>query len=476
MANLNVLPQVQTAKIDQANSPELKETVKSAAEQKEFEKELQEAAADATVLAMLTPQAVVQAPVQNVELQNVAVVETAKASLELPQQKFSGQKDQKIQKDQMGEKDAVTSPLSSPMILSPQIQSVPQQNKTAPVNAVKNAPQVPSQNVQGLTQKSEIPQLNAMASAVATQQNVPLVKGEGSKQGNQLEQLPLQAELNVSEFDVQNVSTPVKAVSANAIHGLNPVQDPNQPLKNGPKSKAPNEKDSISAVPTRPNAVSTDDFMSMRNSLKRPKGEALSRTEGQPLTSAHPHSLALNPMAPALAPMIDAHTTQGSQGKTILSHDAIDRMTQQVSMLNQLKQDGEIKIRLRPDHLGEIQMSVKAQGQQVSIQIKAASGEAKRIIEESLGSLKESLSHQNLSLSQVDVVTQPNASHSMSSDSFNSMDLSKQQHGAFEQQRNSREDRYQDESLEPRRNNVSQIPAARVKAATKTTQGLDLIA
>jgi|GEM_PF-2310645 len=109
------------------------------------------------------------------------------------------------------------------------------------------------------------------------------------------------------------------------------------------------------------------------------------------------------------AKIIDAPVTQGSQQKTILSHDALHQITQQVNVLNQAKQDGEIRIRLRPDHLGELQMSVKTQGRNVSIQIKTHDGEAKKIIEESLASLKDSLSQQNLSLSRIDVVTQPQA-------------------------------------------------------------------
>jgi len=59
-----------------------------------------------------------------------------------------------------------------------------------------------------------------------------------------------------------------------------------------------------------------------------------------------------------------------------------------------------------------LMMNVKANGKQVSIQIKTHDLEAKKIIEESLGRLKESLSNQNLNLAKVDVVTQANPASS----------------------------------------------------------------
>jgi flagellar hook-length control protein FliK len=119
--------------------------------------------------------------------------------------------------------------------------------------------------------------------------------------------------------------------------------------------------------------------------------------------------------------------THGTAGKTILSHDTLNQITNQVNLMSKAKQDGEIKIRLKPDHLGELMMSVKTNGQQVSLQIKAQDHESKRIIEESLGRLKDSLATQSLDLGKVDVVTQ--STQSQGSDFGLQMDLGQQGRG-----------------------------------------------
>ena len=62
-----------------------------------------------------------------------------------------------------------------------------------------------------------------------------------------------------------------------------------------------------------------------------------------------------------------------------------------------------MRIRLRPDHLGELRLIVSAHGNRVGIQFQASHEKTKKIIESSLASLKESLSSQNLILSQIDL-------------------------------------------------------------------------
>ena len=119
---------------------------------------------------------------------------------------------------------------------------------------------------------------------------------------------------------------------------------------------------------------------------------------------------AMNGLSPAhgekqiFGKTLDATVTPGA--KPVLSQATLANIGNQVNLLGQAKQDGEIKMRLRPDHLGELQMSVRTQGQNVSIQIRAENNEAKKIIEDSLGALREHLSQQNLSLARIDVVTQ----------------------------------------------------------------------
>ncbi|MBU6154118.1 MAG: flagellar hook-length control protein FliK [Bdellovibrionales bacterium] len=149
-----------------------------------------------------------------------------------------------------------------------------------------------------------------------------------------------------------------------------------------------------------PSRVSTEDFLSLRD-LRRDMSnkEAGLKSPGPALDQ--PFKAPLH-----LGPVIEAPVIHGAGAKTILSHDAIQQISHQVNLLGNARQDGEIKIRLKPDHLGELIMNVKSRGNEVSIQIKTHDLEAKKIIEESIGRLKESLTVQNLNLSSMDVVTQ----------------------------------------------------------------------
>lgn len=180
------------------------------------------------------------------------------------------------------------------------------------------------------------------------------------------------------------------------------------------------------------------------------------------------------------AKTIDAPVTTGSSQKTVLSHDALHQITNQVSLMSMAKQDGEIKIRLRPDHLGELQMSVRTQGNSVSIQIKAQDGEAKKIIEESLGSLRDSLSSQNMTLGRVDIVTQPHqaASHDagMQLDMGQFRQNNDQAFGSEQNsQQNARQDRHFEDSGKPVNLNVSRAANA-MRARSAGSGSLDMIA
>ena len=179
------------------------------------------------------------------------------------------------------------------------------------------------------------------------------------------------------------------------------------------------QKDQPQALPSR---VSTEDFMSLRG-IREKKAV---KSEAQP-KAGQPTSFALTDGKIHLGPTLEAPVTQGTAGKAILSHDALNQISNQVNLMSKAKQDGEIKIRLKPDHLGELMMSVKTNGQHVSLQIKAQDHESKRIIEESLGRLKDSLATQSLDLGKVDVVTQPNPSQG--SDFGLQMDLGQQGRG-----------------------------------------------
>ena len=182
--------------------------------------------------------------------------------------------------------------------------------------------------------------------------------------------------------------------------------------------------------------------------------------------------------------IIDAPVTEGSGGSKILSHDALKQLTDQVGLMSQAKLDGEIKIRLRPEHLGELQMSVKSHGQQVSIEIRAQNSESKKIIEESISNLKESLAQQNIGFSRVDVVSGPTLVHAQASlDQGMQMDMSQFRQNSGQnsaqnfEQGNSNRDSFFDEMSAPTQLNSSLNSIRRTGVnRARAGEGLDLIA
>jgi flagellar hook-length control protein FliK len=256
-------------------------------------------------------------------------------------------------------------------------------------------------------------------------------------------------------------------------------------------------KDELATKRTPASKVSTSDYLNLRD-LTKPNlnnsaatgsslelGTAIKGKDGKKdkLESLAGREAFTGAMANRLesghqGKVIDAPVTQGSQGKNVLTHDAIHQMTQQVNMMNKAQQDGEIKIRLRPDHLGELSMSVKSQGQQVSIEIKTQNGESKKIIEESLASLKDSLAQQNLTLARVDVVTGP-SSMTSAADQGMQMDMSqfRQNSGQNSERGFDQGNRGQDRLYEEMNAPVNLNTVRRAsQASARGGQGLDLIA
>jgi flagellar hook-length control protein FliK len=181
---------------------------------------------------------------------------------------------------------------------------------------------------------------------------------------------------------------------------------------------------------------------------------------------------------------IDAPVTTGAGNKTILAHDTIHQLTQTVNLLSQARQDGEIKIRLRPDHLGELQMKVRTEGSQVHLEVKAQNGESKAIIEQSLSTLRESLAEQGLTLGRVDVVSQPTNTQQSSLDGNQQFDQSMARQNLDSNagqsspgDRGSRQERsFEDEGSRSNLVRLGAMAAAQRSARPSSIQGLDLIA
>ncbi|MCM0605705.1 MAG: flagellar hook-length control protein FliK [Xanthomonadaceae bacterium] len=102
-----------------------------------------------------------------------------------------------------------------------------------------------------------------------------------------------------------------------------------------------------------------------------------------------------------------AQVTSGSLGTQRLSSDAVLNIGSQIKNLSASANGGEIRLRLKPDHLGEIFIQVNTLGNYVDLKVRASDAHAKKIIEESLSALKESLSVHNLSLGTIDIAQAP---------------------------------------------------------------------
>ncbi len=112
---------------------------------------------------------------------------------------------------------------------------------------------------------------------------------------------------------------------------------------------------------------------------------------------------------------------------------------------------GEIRVRLRPDHLGELNIRVLTEGNRVGLKIQASDDRAKKILEESIGSLKENLSSQNLNLGVVDLSVAKNEG-SQDSRPFQNSTGFQNESGQSRNQNNSQSERFYEEARAPRQN------------------------
>ena len=83
-------------------------------------------------------------------------------------------------------------------------------------------------------------------------------------------------------------------------------------------------------------------------------------------------------------------------------HEAIRSIVNQAQMLA-AKGGGEMRMSLKPEHLGEIQLKVAMEGNRVNVQMTAERGEVKKLIEQNVHELRHGLASHNLSMDKLDV-------------------------------------------------------------------------
>jgi flagellar hook-length control protein FliK len=125
-----------------------------------------------------------------------------------------------------------------------------------------------------------------------------------------------------------------------------------------------------------------------------------------PLSSTHQSLDQLKTSGMLAAPVLTGNVIPGSMMKERLASESVINLSNQISSFAP-KGGGEMRIRLNPDNLGELLIRVTTSGKDVGLKVQATRGEAKKILEESVMSLKDALSAQNLSLSRVDFTVAP---------------------------------------------------------------------
>ncbi len=118
----------------------------------------------------------------------------------------------------------------------------------------------------------------------------------------------------------------------------------------------------------------------------------------QPLWSQDRQAVTVQPPSE-----LTGHVVKGAMSQDRLSSESLMGMSNGIRGIAP-QGGGEMRVRLKPDHLGELNIRVTTHGNDVGLRIQASDEHAKKIIEESMTHLKDSLAEQNLSLARVDVV------------------------------------------------------------------------
>lgn len=104
----------------------------------------------------------------------------------------------------------------------------------------------------------------------------------------------------------------------------------------------------------------------------------------------------------APASVMTGHTVKGKMSQDRLSTESLMGISAGIKNLG-ASGHGEIRVRLKPENLGELHLRVTTRGSVVGLQIQASDERAKIILEESMRHLKDSLTAQHLTLGPVDL-------------------------------------------------------------------------
>ncbi|MFL5813528.1 MAG: flagellar hook-length control protein FliK, partial [Bdellovibrionia bacterium] len=98
---------------------------------------------------------------------------------------------------------------------------------------------------------------------------------------------------------------------------------------------------------------------------------------------------------------MQAQVTTGSMAQDRIASASLAGMSSNIRNITS-QGGGEIRVKLHPENLGELHLRIVTDGKQVGIHVQASDDKARKILEESLSDLKDSLSKHQLSLGSVD--------------------------------------------------------------------------
>ncbi len=120
---------------------------------------------------------------------------------------------------------------------------------------------------------------------------------------------------------------------------------------------------------------------------------------GAPLTAA----VRPGDTGAAAAPQtITGHVVPGAMMRDRLTSESLRNVANGITGMSAAG-GGEMRIRLNPGNLGELMIRISTNGKDVGLKVQANDPAAKKVIEESLGALRDSLAQQSLALGRVDV-------------------------------------------------------------------------
>lgn len=153
--------------------------------------------------------------------------------------------------------------------------------------------------------------------------------------------------------------------------------------------------------------------------IQEPRGslDTLKRAKSQPRNLGHvgvetnaatvaglpvASRLSESPQVESVPREITGHVTQNGATRNRLSSESILGVTTGIREMSQ-QGGGEMRLRLKPDNLGEVHVRVTTRGNEVTLKIQASDDQAKKVLEESMSHLKSSMASHNLNLGAVDL-------------------------------------------------------------------------